>query len=214
MQFPQEDQIVLLKAGMRAVVETYYLILNSIVNCFIFRELWACNHTDEPLLWSVQQPRLIHRWPQPDAGEVLHAAPGGLHHIRQHRGDDAGQSNLRLRQVSGWTETVWGRIVIVFRLHSPPSRWDLMKLSSQTTFNLSISFSDRPGIRNVDEIRKLNEAVGNSLQKELMSSQALQQIKEEIPAINLLINKRHTLRYETVVTIGRRYLRLKYFSGI
>ena len=39
MQFPQEDQIVLLKAGTRAVVEIYYLILNSIVNCFIFREL-------------------------------------------------------------------------------------------------------------------------------------------------------------------------------
>ena len=95
---------------------------------------------------------------------------------------------------------------------SKPVRTD--ETVSQTTFNLSILFSDRPGIRNVDEIRKLNEAVGNSLQKELMSSQALQQIKEEIPAINLLINKRHTLRYETVVTIRRRYLTLKYFSGI
>ena len=53
---------------------------------------------------------------------------------------------------------------------------------------------DRPGLRNVDEIRKLNEAVGNSLAKELSRGPA-QQIKEEIPAISLLINKRHTLRY-------------------
>merc|ERR1712029_713718 len=55
--------------------------------------------------------------------------------------------------------------------------------------------SDRPGLRNVDEIRKLNEAVCNSLQKELLRShQTLQPIKEEISAISLLINKRHTLR--------------------
>ena len=46
----------------------------------------------------------------------------------------------------------------------------------------------------MDEIRKLNEAVGNSLAKELSRGPA-QQIKEEIPAISLLINKRHTLRY-------------------
>jgi len=54
--------------------------------------------------------------------------------------------------------------------------------------------SDRPGLRNVEEIRKLNEAVCTSLQKELLRSQNVQPIKEEVPAINLLINKRHTLR--------------------
>ena len=48
----------------------------------------------------------------------------------------------------------------------------------------------------MDEIRKLNEAVANSLQKEILRSQAgsIGSIKEEIPAISLLINKRHTLR--------------------
>ena len=48
----------------------------------------------------------------------------------------------------------------------------------------------------MEEIRKLNEAVANSLQKEILRSQAgsIGSIKEEIPAINLLINKRHTLR--------------------
>lgn len=54
--------------------------------------------------------------------------------------------------------------------------------------------SDRPGLRNVEEIRKLNEAVCTSLQKELLRSQNVQPIKEEVPAISLLINKRHTLR--------------------
>ena len=62
---------------------------------------------------------------------------------------------------------------------------------------------DRPGLRNVDEIRKLNEAVGNSLAKELSRGPA-QQIKEEIPAISLLINKRHTLRYTGSEVIGSR----------
>merc|ERR1719270_2216031 len=54
--------------------------------------------------------------------------------------------------------------------------------------------ADRPGLRNLEEIRKLNEAVANSLQKEILRSQvgSIGSIKEEIPAINLLINKRHT----------------------
>ena len=59
---------------------------------------------------------------------------------------------------------------------------------------ISDKFSDRPGLRNVEEIRKLNEAVCTSLQKELLRSQNVQPIKEEVPAISLLINKRHTLR--------------------
>jgi len=55
--------------------------------------------------------------------------------------------------------------------------------------------ADRPGLRNVDEIRKLNEAVCNSLQKELLRShQTIHPIKEEISTISLLINKRHSLR--------------------
>merc|ERR1719464_2610744 len=44
--------------------------------------------------------------------------------------------------------------------------------------------SERPGLRNVEEIRKLNEAVCTSLQKELLRSQNVQPIKEEVPAIN------------------------------
>ena len=66
----------------------------------------------------------------------------------------------------------------------------------------------------MDEIRKLNEAVGNSLQKELLRTAALQQIKEEIPAINLLINKRHTLRYDPTMRVTIANLTIKYFSGI
>ena len=60
----------------------------------------------------------------------------------------------------------------------------------------NILIVDRPGLRNLDEIRKLNEAVVNSLQKEILRSQAgnIGSIKEEIPAISILINKRHTLR--------------------
>ena len=61
----------------------------------------------------------------------------------------------------------------------------------------------------MDEIRKLNEAVGNSLAKELSRGPA-QQIKEEIPAISLLINKRHTLRY---IGRGRKQKRVTAFRS-
>ena len=57
-----------------------------------------------------------------------------------------------------------------------------------------IIFLDRPGLKNLEEIRKLNDAVCNSLQRELMHNPSLQHIKEEISTISLLMNKRHTLR--------------------
>ena len=68
--------------------------------------------------------------------------------------------------------------------------------SGLESLHCNIPIPDRPGLRNLDEIRKLNEAVANSLQKEILRSQAgsIGSIKEEIPAISLLINKRHTLR--------------------
>ena len=47
-----------------------------------------------------------------------------------------------------------------------------------------------------DKIRKLNKAVTLSLGKEILRSQAgsIENIREELPAISLLINMRHTLR--------------------
>lgn len=54
--------------------------------------------------------------------------------------------------------------------------------------------ADRPGLKNLEEIRKLNDAVCNSLQRELMHNPSLQHIKEEVSTISLLMNKRHILR--------------------
>lgn len=54
--------------------------------------------------------------------------------------------------------------------------------------------ADRPGLKNLEEIRKLNDAVCSSLQRELMHNPALHPIKEEVSTISLLMNKRHTLR--------------------
>jgi len=54
--------------------------------------------------------------------------------------------------------------------------------------------ADRPGLKNLEEIRKLNDAVCNSLQRELIHNPSLQHIKEEVSTISLLMNKRHILR--------------------
>jgi len=54
--------------------------------------------------------------------------------------------------------------------------------------------ADRPGLKNLEEIRKLNDAVCNSLQRELMHNPTLHPIKEEVSTISLLMNKRLILR--------------------
>jgi len=53
---------------------------------------------------------------------------------------------------------------------------------------------DRPGLRNLEEIRKLNGAVLQTLQKELSLRPPNTPMKGDVSIINLLINKKHTLR--------------------
>ena len=72
--------------------------------------------------------------------------------------------------------------------------------SSLETQHCTVLIPERPGLRNLDEIRKLNTAVANSLEKEINKSQAgsVGNIKEEAgtSAMNVLSSKRHTLRLQ------------------
>lgn len=154
MQFPQEDQIVLLKAGsfeLAVIRMSRYFDLSN-------------NH-----VLFVGEP----------AGAL----------------DRSLMLPLEAFTTSGNTE----EMTLVSQIFDCAKTIAELKLS-EVALSLYSAYillqADRPGLRNLEEIRKLNEAVANSLQKEILRSQAgsIGSIKEEIPAINLLINKRHTLR--------------------
>lgn len=57
---------------------------------------------------------------------------------------------------------------------------------------------DRPGLRNVDEIKRLNQAVLQTLQRELIQrpppSTSLQPSRADVTVLGKLLNKRHLLR--------------------
>ncbi len=53
---------------------------------------------------------------------------------------------------------------------------------------------DRVGLRNTDEIKKLNQAVLQTLQRELTQRPPMVPIKGDVSVLSKLLNKRHTLR--------------------
>ncbi len=54
--------------------------------------------------------------------------------------------------------------------------------------------SDRENLRNQDEIKKLNQAVLQTLQRELTHHPPLVIVKGDVSVLSKLLNKRHTLR--------------------
>ncbi len=54
--------------------------------------------------------------------------------------------------------------------------------------------ADRPGLRNGDEVRKLNQAVFQRLQLELKKCPPTIPQKGDVSVASKLINKRHALR--------------------
>ena len=56
-------------------------------------------------------------------------------------------------------------------------------------------FSDRNGLRNHDEIRKLNQAVLHSLNRELTHRPPMVLLKGDVSILDKLLSKRHVLRY-------------------
>ena len=58
-------------------------------------------------------------------------------------------------------------------------------------------FSDRPGLRNIEEIKRLNQAVLQTLQRELIQRpppSATQPARTDVSILTKLLNKRHLLR--------------------
>ena len=56
------------------------------------------------------------------------------------------------------------------------------------------SFSDRQSLRNVEEVRKLSEAVVGALQRELTKNPPNVPIKGDVSILSRLLNKRGALR--------------------
>lgn len=56
--------------------------------------------------------------------------------------------------------------------------------------------ADRNGLRNLEEIRKLKEAVFSSLQKELAQNPPLTPTKGDVSTCSLLVNKCTALRWD------------------
>ena len=76
-------------------------------------------------------------------------------------------------------------------------------------------FIDRPGLRNVDEIKRLNQAVLQTLQRELIQRpppSAIQPGRTDVSILTKLLNKRHSLRYISSRPYSRCYLSIKYTS--
>ena len=55
-------------------------------------------------------------------------------------------------------------------------------------------FSDRQGLRNVGDIKRLSEAVWTQLQRELIQRPPRVAVKGDVSILNKLLNKRHQLR--------------------
>ena len=103
-------------------------------------------------------------------------------------------NSFSLSNLFGWVGG-WERQIIM-----PNLRFQDRPSEAKVTV-LIYFLSDRPGLKNLEEIRKLNDAVCNSLQRELMHNPTLHPIKEEVSTISLLMNKRHTLRYSIVIDV-------------
>ena len=76
---------------------------------------------------------------------------------------------------------------------------DNLKYIAKLIYFLQFAFSlDRPGLRNIDEIKRLNQAVLQTLQRELIQRpppSATQQARTDVSILTKLLNKRHLLRY-------------------
>ena len=76
---------------------------------------------------------------------------------------------------------------------------DNLKYIAKLIYFLPFAFSlDRPGLRNIDEIKRLNQAVLQTLQRELIQRpppSATQQARTDVSILTKLLNKRHLLRY-------------------
>jgi hypothetical protein len=75
---------------------------------------------------------------------------------------------------------------------------DKLKVIAKLIYFLPFAFSlDRPGLRNIDEIKRLNQAVLQTLQRELIQRpppSATQQARTDVSILTKLLNKRHLLR--------------------
>jgi len=153
MQFPQEDQIVLLKAGSFEL---------AIVRMSRYFEL-----SSQHVLFLGEQPQLLEK-----------------------------SCMLPMEAFTGCGTTE--EMTLVTQIFDCAKSIAELKLSevALSLFSAYILLqSDRPGLKNVEEIRKLNDAVCGALQREMLQHHQQQQpIKEEISTISLLINKRLTLR--------------------
>lgn len=152
MQFPQEDQIVLLKAGS---FELAVLRMSRYFDMSSNHVLFVGDHT-QLLEKSFMLP-------------------------------------MEAFTTTGNTE----EMTLVTQIFDTVKTIAELKLS-EVALSLYSAYvllqADRPGLKNLEEIRKLNDAVCNSLQRELMHNPSLQHIKEEVSTISLLMNKRHALR--------------------
>ena len=84
-------------------------------------------------------------------------------------------------------------------MYRPHCNLKQVKSYCQIDLFLPFSFSlDRPGLRNIDEIKRLNQAVLQTLQRELIQRpppSATQQARTDVSILTKLLNKRHLLRY-------------------
>ena len=71
----------------------------------------------------------------------------------------------------------------------------MRSVAKNTRWLLNVIFvsSERPGLRNVGDIKRLSEAVLNQLQRELIQRPPRVPVKGDVSILNKLLNKRHAL---------------------
>ena len=65
--------------------------------------------------------------------------------------------------------------------------------NNMTGLNVIFESTERPGLRNVGDIKRLSEAVLNQLQRELIQRPPRVPVKGDVSILNKLLNKRHAL---------------------
>ena len=99
----------------------------------IFRCLWACGHSYEPVLW-----------PEPECGPFwrFHAPNGGIHDNPGHHGDETCQSDLWFCQGPSRISVIWWTVGSVFGLYSTSRWWVLIIFLKLISFNVLFIESD------------------------------------------------------------------------
>ncbi|XP_040578105.1 probable nuclear hormone receptor HR3 isoform X3 [Lepeophtheirus salmonis] len=170
-------------------------------------ELWLCaaqkltNVIQQIIEFAKMVPGFM-KFPQDDQITLLKGGAFELAVIRMSRYFDLSQNavlffDIMLPMESFMTTGDTGEMNLVNQIFDLAKGFAELQLSEVTLALYSAYIllqEDRTGLKSVEEIRKLNQAVFQTLQRELTNRPPMVPTKGDVSVLTKLLNKRHTLR--------------------